>query len=164
MKYLAPGRAPLMTSSSSIKIPRPTRRSLSVTAHATPDINRNVNSAAENDRPGIRKPMMLQIASGIRSSGKPTMDIGRAFLEQDNQSGSSGADQIPPEDVHTCSETQAKVNPTAALTHVAANRMPRRRDMHWSAERRRAALAARRTQQGAPKTRRNPLVAFRILS
>jgi hypothetical protein len=40
------------------------------------------------------------------------MDIGRAFLEQDNQSGSSGADQIPPEHVHTCSEIQAKVNPT----------------------------------------------------
>ena len=76
MKYFEPGRAPLMTSNSNNRMPSAISTSLSVTGHAAPDINVRVNSGVTKETPGIRKTMMLQIASGIRSSGKPIIDIG----------------------------------------------------------------------------------------
>src|ERR1700710_2776443 len=89
MKYLAPGRAPLITSNISSRMPSAIRTSLSVTGQATPDISVSVSSGAAKETPGIRKTMMLQIASGIRSSGKPIIDIGQGlFFKQESQGGS----------------------------------------------------------------------------
>src|SRR3954454_7777147 len=73
-----------MTSNINSRIPSAISTSLSVTGHAAPDISVRVNSGVAKETPGIRKTMMLQIASGIRSSGKPIIDIG-LFYRQESQ-------------------------------------------------------------------------------
>lgn len=83
MKYFAPGCRAFITSSSSSTTPKASSTSLSVTGQLAPDINGSVINGAESDRPGIRNTMMLQIASGISSSG----NIGEAFLQARKRGG-----------------------------------------------------------------------------
>jgi hypothetical protein len=49
----------------------------SVTGQGTPDIKIKVRTGSVKRTPGIRKTMMLQIARGIRSRGKPITDIAK---------------------------------------------------------------------------------------
>ena len=59
VRYFAPGRAPLMTSNSSSRMPSASSMSLSVTGHSAPDINVSLTTGSVKDTPGIRKTMML---------------------------------------------------------------------------------------------------------
>ena len=86
-----------MTSNSKRTMPSASSTSPSVTVHAAPDTNVNAKTGAVNRTPGIRKMMMLQIARGIRSSGKPIIDIGKAFFIQ-------AGDPTPPEGGHALAQ------------------------------------------------------------
>ena len=82
-------------------------------AKRTPDIKVNVKTGSVEETPGIRKTMMLQIARGIRSSGKPITDIGKASFIQAGGVENSRADEssVPGCSLHSgpslCSGPQA---------------------------------------------------------